>query len=922
MLDRLDTALVAINREARDNSLILFVGAGVSINSGYPSWNSLIEKLREDLPDSSSKKNNQQVAQEYYDTFSRNLYYNKLQEIFEAVKPEYNPILDQIVKIRPKHIITTNYDKLLENSLQNEILQYSVIKSDQDLPYSKDDHIIIKMHGDLDSKNIVLTKSDYENYTKNFENVIVKIRSLLVNHTVLFIGYSLQDETFNNILNLVNDLFSDDAKRAYLYLPEKISSDTIQSYEKKNIFCFTNIGQSDSDNEPGELLTNFLRKIQTHPSFGVDDNIVPQNNKSLWENISFLNKFSFVEGHIVARSAKLVPKAYLLYPDSVNWLGKDIKTLSITNPDNSYGKKISEFITAKTWLNTFLDFERPEKSSNTSASPNSELKQGFDLYLEDKIDSAKSLFRDIANKAYSANDYATYLLAEFNVEHLKLSDWLSTEVAISPQVAGKPLKSVLEEIIQLSSAEEDRLLGTYFRDQIYSFKFVFEKLLKISDLCEKIKAEWYIVKNQGTSYNPNLSILEFEFNSFMNFIYANNLTILHYTEVKSVIGKYFETLLISLSIYSSNRETISHSSSILKSLTSDHIGKIIPYLNYETIKATMESIQLNIIRVEKKALKDIFNDIVHLPKIYLEKNRLNTKLKPYIDFFYLSSFDDIESLFRILQILPTLPINAGYHEKLLSLICKYKHNINSQNIEICKEYVVDYLDICLGNPELAEFHGPLVSYITDIVTQIKEFDPDFVIESDQISILLNNFNMKKSASLHILNQTSDFILGLFYFFSSDIQQLIIQTLTEYEKINVSELNYNLLVDSISHNIYAFTALKSQILIHFSEVLNHDNKGIKYFPDPKRTVTSQAYSLLEMSYITKGDLIKHGCYELMEGYFSDIDWLLFNNHKDETIKNLVKSFSFEKAKEKFAKGNKQKQLFDNWALKNVTQFSSI
>jgi len=239
MLDRLDTALVAINREARDNSLILFVGAGVSINSGYPSWNSLIEKLREDLPDSSSKKNNQQVAQEYYDTFSRNLYYNKLQEIFEAVKPEYNPILDQIVKIRPKHIITTNYDKLLENSLQNEILQYSVIKSDQDLPYSKDDHIIIKMHGDLDSKNIVLTKSDYENYTKNFENVIVKIRSLLVNHTVLFIGYSLQDETFNNILSLVNDLFSDDAKRAYLYLPEKISSDTIQSYEKKNIFCFT-----------------------------------------------------------------------------------------------------------------------------------------------------------------------------------------------------------------------------------------------------------------------------------------------------------------------------------------------------------------------------------------------------------------------------------------------------------------------------------------------------------------------------------------------------------------------------------------------------------------------------------------------------------------------------------------------------------
>ncbi|MGQ2285597.1 SIR2 family protein, partial [Leuconostoc pseudomesenteroides] len=511
MLNRLETALGAINSEAKDDSLILFVGAGVSINSGYPSWNSLIENFREELHENSAKKTNQQVAQEYYDNVGKNLYYKKLQEIFGAVKPKDNPILDQIVKIRPKHIITTNYDKLLENSLQNEISQYSIVKDDKDLPYSRDDHNIIKMHGDLDSKNIVLTESDYKDYAKNFESIIVKIRSLLVNHTVLFIGYSLQDDTFNNILDHVNDLFSADAKRAYLYLPEKLSPKTIQSYEKRNIFCFTNIEQNDSDDDPGQLLTNLLKKIRIHPSFRLDDNIVPQDNKNLWKNISFLNHFSFIESHTVARYAKLAPNAYLFWPDTVRWVDQDSKIFEVTNLKDRYGIQITDFITKKTFLNTFLDFKRPENVSDIIANQSPELNEPFNLYLEDKFDQAKILFRKIANEAYSARNYVTYLIAEFNVAHLKLNDLFSSEIDLSPSISNKSLEEVLKELIQQSKSKEDQLLGIYFRDQINNFKFIFEKLFKIFTLSNKIKSEWSIIKKGGASYNANLSMEEFEF---------------------------------------------------------------------------------------------------------------------------------------------------------------------------------------------------------------------------------------------------------------------------------------------------------------------------------------------------------------------------------------------------------------------------
>lgn len=918
-MNRLETALGAINSEAKDDSLILFVGAGVSINSGYPSWNSLIENFRGEPSENSVKKTNQQVAQEYYDNFGRNLYYKKLQEIFGAVKPKYNPILDQIVKIRPKHIITTNYDKLLENSLQNEISQYSIIKDDKDLPYSRDDHNIIKMHGDLDSKNIVLTESDYKDYANNFGGVIDKIRSLLVNHTVLFIGYSLQDDTFNNILDHVNDLFSADAKRAYLYLPEKLSSKTIQLYERRNIFCFNNIEQNESDNDPGQLLTNLLKKIQIHPSFRLDDNIVPQDNKSLWENISFLNHFSFIESHIVARYAKLAPNAYLFWPDTVRWVDQDSKTFEVTNLKDSYGTQITNLITKKTFLNTFLDFKRPENVSDIIANQNTELNEPFNLYLEDKFDQAKILFREIANEAYSERNYVTYLIAEFNVAHLKLNDLFSSEIDLSPSISNKSLEEVLKELIQQSKSKEDQLLGIYFRDQINNFKFIFEKLFKIFTLSNKIKSEWSIIKKGGASYNSNLSMLEFEFNSFIQFIYLNKISILHYSEFQSVVNKYFETLLIALSNWKvsvNNQEKMSNGSSTLEKLSLVHIDHIIPYLDYENIRATMENFNLESISVEKDALKTLVDGIIDFPNVYEKKSTLNYKLQPYINFLELTLFDDIETLFILLKRYPVLSTNAEYHGKLLNLVINNKNDINKQNLIICKEYLVHYLNICFKNPDIAEFHSLLVGYLIPIIERMKEIEPDFILEFDQLVLLLNRITMSGEPDWHLFHQTDDFIAGLYTFLNENMQNKILDILKMYEKVDLSKLNYDLLVQFITQNIYSFSSLKPEILKYFSSVLNQDNKGMKYYPDPKRKVTGEAYSLLKSKYVSKDDLINNNCYYLMEGYYSDIDWLLFNNHEDETIYNLIKSSSFEEAKKTFAKTDEQKQLFDDWAIKQV------
>ena len=55
-----------IKKSIKENSLILFVGAGISANSNLPTWGELIQSFREelDLPDGNSD-DYQRVAQYY-----------------------------------------------------------------------------------------------------------------------------------------------------------------------------------------------------------------------------------------------------------------------------------------------------------------------------------------------------------------------------------------------------------------------------------------------------------------------------------------------------------------------------------------------------------------------------------------------------------------------------------------------------------------------------------------------------------------------------------------------------------------------------------------------------------------------------------------------------------------------------------------
>ena len=196
-------------QEARENNrLVIFVGSGVSRNSDIPTWGDLIEKIAKKI------RYKEEITQdkyllipEYYYLKDRSRKHTKYYKFISdalATDKGSNAIDEIIFSILPEHIITTNYDFLLENTTNPNVNMYEVIAQDSDLLSKANNRYIIKMHGSLDNpQTIVLKESDYIDYEQNHPLISTYIRSLLINHTFLFVGYSLNDNNLNLIIGWI-----------------------------------------------------------------------------------------------------------------------------------------------------------------------------------------------------------------------------------------------------------------------------------------------------------------------------------------------------------------------------------------------------------------------------------------------------------------------------------------------------------------------------------------------------------------------------------------------------------------------------------------------------------------------------------------------------------------------------------------------
>jgi hypothetical protein len=203
-----------------DNNCVLFAGAGISYDSGLPSWHELLEDLAKIAEGHDANKDDISHVRELIKRkdyimaaemlqrslgVNRSLILSRTQDLMRSRSKGPNPLHFLLTRLGFSSIVTTNYDDLLEraSSAFTHTENYSTVAARDAGTASDDRRCIIKLHGSTDDspESIVLTRSAY-NSTYGGSAVNDWLRSRLISKSFIFAGYSLSDF---DLLSLVRE---------------------------------------------------------------------------------------------------------------------------------------------------------------------------------------------------------------------------------------------------------------------------------------------------------------------------------------------------------------------------------------------------------------------------------------------------------------------------------------------------------------------------------------------------------------------------------------------------------------------------------------------------------------------------------------------------------------------------------------------
>ncbi len=196
---------------------VLFVGAGLSTGAGLPGWNELIARLSRDLQvEPSPRIDHLDLAQWYREQFGNERLANVLRSTFGG---EGLPTLAHylLMGLPIRHVITTNYDQLLEQTLDSlKRHPVPIIHQEEVAGTGGAGTYVVKLHGDArHPEEIVLSRDDYATFFERRPAMAILLEGLLLNQTFFFVGYSLRDPNFRQVFGRIARLLRESRRRAF-----------------------------------------------------------------------------------------------------------------------------------------------------------------------------------------------------------------------------------------------------------------------------------------------------------------------------------------------------------------------------------------------------------------------------------------------------------------------------------------------------------------------------------------------------------------------------------------------------------------------------------------------------------------------------------------------------------------------------------
>lgn len=269
-----------------DNRVIPFVGAGFSKNGilpdneKMPEWDELGKSIATYISNYSYTNAIDSLSL-FESEFSR----TKLIELL-ARKLKINQVKPgnahrSLCNVYFDTICTTNFDFLIEQTLNEKSIPFSIIVSEDRLPISTHEKTkLIKLHGDFNHpERMVVTEWDYDTFIDRNKILSTYVSNLFITKTLLLIGYSFDDNDIRTLWSIIGSRLGRLSTPAYAVLVDA-SPIEISRFERRDIKVINIRGNK--ANYP-EILSDFFVEIKELINENIPKQIIFTNEKATEE---------------------------------------------------------------------------------------------------------------------------------------------------------------------------------------------------------------------------------------------------------------------------------------------------------------------------------------------------------------------------------------------------------------------------------------------------------------------------------------------------------------------------------------------------------------------------------------------------------------------------------------------------------------
>ena len=283
-----DSDLHKLKQVLTQEDSVLFIGSGISLWSGLPSWPGLIEELAKFVEAAGTKADLVRAEAERGDLLQAASYgFDKLtkQQIGDFIKAacrygvaKPHEIHRKIVSLGTRCFVTTNYDNLLEEALRQwqpdrffrPPITNRQLTETAEIVHARAIDFVFKPHGDAaDSDSIILTREQYRQLLPQGErqNALESLKMLLASRPVVYLGFGLRDPDFIYVRDLLANTYKGGTRDHYAIMADVSEAEC--DYWRRNygihLVGYTTTTRSDRSKDHTALLTLLDSLLEPEP---------------------------------------------------------------------------------------------------------------------------------------------------------------------------------------------------------------------------------------------------------------------------------------------------------------------------------------------------------------------------------------------------------------------------------------------------------------------------------------------------------------------------------------------------------------------------------------------------------------------------------------------------------------------------------